>query len=126
VQLTGFEPLGTPPTSSFWRERDRRIGLELQRELERRRHVVACRLRRAQRLRIAQSLAIDRIVRGEAHAPVVPRRLRVPLIEEVEEPDADAAGKRELQVRIPLHFLGLRYFQQVRDVHLRFNIASAC
>src|SRR5262249_35922994 len=56
------------------------VSSRLPVELETRRDDAPGDLRIAQRLRLVDGLPVDREVRGEPHAPIVPRRLRVPLI----------------------------------------------
>ena len=80
------------------------IGLERQRELELARDHGAGEAGRSERLGLVQRPAVDRIAYSEPHAAVVPGGLRVPLVEELQEVDADRAGKCQLQVGIALHF----------------------
>src|SRR5262249_57969575 len=76
--------------------------------------------RGAEIFRLVQRPTIDRIVRGQSHAPVVPGRLRVPLIPEVEEVDADSPGERQLEARIALELERGGRVEQVGDVDLAF------
>src|SRR5207245_2000344 len=73
------------------------VRLEAQRELERARRHAARRARGAERLRLAEPPAVDGVVGGQAHAPVVPRRLPIPLIEEIQVVDADRAREAKAQ-----------------------------
>ena len=52
-----------------------RVGLDRQRVFHAFQHDAAVRLRCAERLGLAESLAVDREARGLAHARVGPRRL---------------------------------------------------
>src|SRR5262252_1698639 len=45
----------------------------------------------AEYFRLVVSLAVDRLARGQAHAPVVPRRLRIPLVREI-DPEGGLEG----------------------------------
>jgi len=75
-------------------------------------------LRRPGRFHLAHRAPVERVVGGQAHAPIGPRRLRIPHVEEVQRGDPDAAGKREPQRRIPLEFQRLRRVEHVGHVDL--------
>ncbi len=94
------------------------MGIERERELELPRDQAAVGPRGAERLRLAERLAIEREAGGQPHPPVVPRRLRVPLIEVVEVVRADAAREGELERGILLDVLRLRGVEEVGEVHL--------
>ena len=69
-------------------------------------------------LGLVDRLAIDRQARGEPHPPVVPRRLRVPLLGELEEEDGVAPNSGEPEPGCPLDVLGHGAAQEVHDVEL--------
>ena len=94
------------------------MGLERERELELPRDQAAVGPGGAERLRLAEGLTIERVAGGQPHAPVVPRRLRVPLVEVVEVVRADAAREGQLERRILLDVLRLRSVEEVGQVHL--------
>src|SRR5262245_52874444 len=73
------------------------VRVDRQRELHVTRDDVAGDPREAELLGLVQSLAVDRHAGGEAHAPVVPGRLRIPLLGEVEEEDGVGADGRQLE-----------------------------
>src|SRR5439155_15381852 len=121
VEVAGVEAAGI---AGFGQEllRPRRIEgrwLEGLRELERARDDAAGRLRKSERLGLVERLPIDGVTGGQPHAPVVPRRLRIPLVGEVEPEDAARlARRRELEPRRSLNVFGNGTGQQIRDVHL--------
>ena len=120
MQLAGVEAVGVARLREelLGPRRVVRVGLERQRELEGPRDVVARGLGRAQRLRVAQGLTIDGVVGGQSHPPVVPRGFRIPLIEEVQVEDGDAAGEGQLEVGITLDLLRLGDVAEVGNVDL--------
>src|SRR5581483_4823562 len=94
------------------------VRLDGQRELEAPRHEIAGGPRGAERLRLRQRTAVDGVAGGEANAAVRPRRLRIPLIEEIEEERRDTARERQPQARVTLDLLRLGRVEQVGDVDL--------
>jgi hypothetical protein len=74
-----------------------RRRLDRQRELEAPGDDAAGQAREPERLGLVDGLPVDGVARREADAPVVPRRLRVPLVGEVEPEDAGRLGGDELQ-----------------------------
>src|SRR5437870_5180774 len=75
-------------------------------------------LREAQGLGLVDRRPVDRQVDGQAHSPVVPRRLRVPLIDE-DEPEGGGRGVGlEREPGRPLALLGLAAADRVDDVGL--------
>ena len=69
-------------------------------------------------LRVVQRSGVDGVDRGQPHPPIVPGRLGVPLVEEVQVEGPDPAGERQLQRRISPHLLRLRRIQEVREIDL--------
>src|SRR5580765_8205476 len=92
-----------------------RRRLDRQRELHVARDDVPGDAGEAELLGLVQGLPIDREARGQTHAPVVPRRLRVPLLGEVEEDDGVGPDGAELEPRRPLDVLRHRTGQEVDD-----------
>src|SRR5213594_535150 len=94
------------------------VRIDGDRELHRPRDDVAGDTGEAELLGFVDRLPIDGEARGESHPLVVPRRLRIPLLDEVEEEDPVGPRGDELQpVRAP-DLLGHRARQEVRHVHL--------
>src|SRR5262249_35428833 len=85
--------------------------LERLRELEHSRHEPASRAGQPERLRLVETLTIEGVARGEAHAAVMPWRLRVPLLREIEEGDAGRPRRRQLESPRPLDLLRRRAAQ---------------
>src|SRR6266478_4359615 len=56
------------------------------------------------------------VARNAARSPVVPRRLRIPLLGEIEEDDGVGPDGGELESGRPLDVLGHRAAQEVNDV----------
>ena len=78
----------------------------------------------AEVLRLVERAAVDGVVGGQPHPPVVPGRLGIPLVEEIEVEGPDPPGEGELEVGIPLHLLRLRGVQEVREsTSPRFSMA---
>src|SRR5262245_36132724 len=94
------------------------VRLDGHAELEALRNEVAVEPRGAQRLGRVEGLAVDGVAGRQAHALVVPRRLRIPHVEEVDVEAGHPAREGELQGGIALDLLGLGHLQQVGDVHL--------
>src|SRR3989449_3746098 len=94
------------------------VRIDGDRELHRPRDDVAGDPREAELLGFVDRLPIDGEARGEPHPLVVPRRLRVPLLDEVEEEDPVGPRGDELQPGRPPDLLGHRARQEVRHVHL--------
>ena len=98
-----------------------RIGLEEPRELERARDEGAGRLAEAERLGLVERLTVDGVAHGLTHAQVVPRRLRIPLVGQVEpEGSLRLLRRDELEAGGPADVLGHGTGEQIRDVHLAF------
>jgi hypothetical protein len=60
----------------------------------------------AERLGVVDRLAIDGEAGGEADPPIAPGRLRIPLVDEVEEEHRVRAGGGEPEPGRPAHVLG--------------------
>src|SRR6059036_1611167 len=71
----------------------------------------------AQRLGLIDGLPIDGEARGEPHAPVVPGRPRVPLIEQLQPEDSRRLRGHELEARGSPDILGDRPTEQIDDVY---------
>jgi len=48
-------------------------------------------------LGLDERAAVDGLIGGQPHAPVGPRRFRIPLVEEIEVVDADGARKAQAE-----------------------------
>src|SRR3989454_842046 len=94
------------------------VWIDGDRELDRPRDDVAGDPGKAELLGFVDRLPIDGEARGEPHPLVVPRRLRVPLLDEVEEEDPVGPRGDELQPGRPPDLLGHRARQEIRYVHL--------
>ena len=94
------------------------IGLERQRELELARHHRAGQPRGAERLGLVERSPIDGHDGGQPHAPIVPGRFRIPLIEEVQVVDADRPREGQPDRRVALELERGRRVEHVRHVHL--------
>src|SRR6059036_3087754 len=75
-------------------------------------------LREAQGLGLVDRRPVDRQVDGQAHSPVVPRRLRVPLIDEDEPEGGGRVVGLEREPGRPLELLGQGAADRVDDVGL--------
>ena len=92
---------------------------QLERKLERLGHDVAARAREAQPFRLAHRLAVDGQARGQAHALIVPGRLGIALLGEVEPELADRPKRRgDLEARRALELLGHRPRHEIDQVDL--------
>ena len=65
---------------------------------------------------LVDRLTIQRVVGREPHALVVPRRLRIPLLGELDPVDRRVLGRDELQPRVALHVLRVLAVERVGDV----------
>src|SRR3989441_6975180 len=88
------------------------MPLERNGELERARNDVARRPGGTERLGAADPAPIEGEGGRQSHALVVPGRLRIPLIQEIEIVRADAAREGQLQIRVTLDLLGQRGVEQ--------------
>src|SRR3989442_4832555 len=95
------------------------VRLEELRELQRARDQRPGDLREAERLGLVERLPVDGVARGLAYAPVVPGRLRVPLVREIEPENRGRYRARdELESGTALNVLGHRAGQEIGDVDL--------
>ena len=92
--------------------------VDLQREVELRRHERAGRLAEPEHLGLVDRVAIDGDAGRLPHAAVVPGRLGVPLIQEVEPVHAVQQRRLDGDPRRALEILGHRPAEEVGDVHL--------
>src|SRR6266545_4032723 len=111
IARVGEEPPGLRGVEGIRRE-------EL-RELQRARDQGAGGFREAERLGLVERLAVDGVARGLAHAPVVPGRLWIPLVREIEPEDRGSYRARdELESGAALDVLGHGAGQEIGDVDL--------
>ena len=68
--------------------------------------------------RLVDRLPVQRVVDGQAQPPVAPRRLRVPLLGELEPRDRRVLRRHQLHPRIALDVLRVRAVERVGDVGL--------
>ena len=92
------------------------MRVDWERELHVSRHDVAGDAGEAELLGLVQGLAVDRVARGEANPPVVPRRLRIPLLDEVEEDHRVGPDGAQLEPRRPLDVLRHGTAEEIDDV----------
>src|SRR5256712_4412269 len=95
------------------------VRLEELRELQRARDQRPGDLREAKRLGLVERLPVDGVARGLAYAPVVPGRLRGPLVREIEPENRGRYRARdELESGTALNVLGHGAGQEIGDVDL--------
>ena len=95
-----------------------RVPRRLPVELEARGDDAPDQFGKSQGLRLVHRGPVNGIVRGQAHSPVVPRRLRVPLVSEVDPLCRLTDVGLQRQPRGPPEILGQRTANRVGDVHL--------
>ena len=76
------------------------------------------RWRGPQPLCLTEGLAVQGIIGGQPHARVMPRRLRVPLLDEIQIERPNPSGKGQPELGIPFHLLGGLDIQVVGDIDL--------
>ena len=94
------------------------VRIDRQRELHVPRDDVAGDAREAELLGLVQGLAVDREAGGEPNPPVVPGRLRVPLLGEVEEEHRITPHRGEFEPGCPLDLFGHGTTEEVHHVGL--------
>jgi hypothetical protein len=87
--------------------------LDLQREVHDAGDDHAPRRAVSQARRLVDLLAIQRMVDGQAQAPVDPRRLGILLVGELDPVDGRMARGHDLQTRVTLHGLGIGAVQRI-------------
>ncbi len=87
-------------------------------ELEVLRNDAAGDVRMAERQRLVDRVVVERVFRGEPHPLVVPRRLRIPLLGEIQPIGRRTDGRPQRQSRRALQFLGQLGADRIGDVDL--------
>src|SRR6266446_546296 len=95
-----------------------RWRLDLQREVHDAGHDHARRRTQAEARRLVDLLAVQREVHREPHPLVVPRRLRIPLVGELDPEDRRVLRGHHLHPRVALETLGVGAVEHVPDVGL--------
>ena len=98
--------------------RRRRRGRRLPEEFEAGGDDAAGDLGEAERHRLVDGLTVDRVGGGQAHAPVVPRRARLPLVHEVQPVRRHERRGPQREPLRALHLLAELAVDGVRDVDL--------